>query len=154
MARRRSRRRLSPAEKKALASLRDYVREQGLNDTAPRRAVLIAALRMRSRFSAEDLVAELASGAEPVSRATVFRSLALLVDSGHLMRRDLDEGVARYEAGGHCDHDHLVCSRCRKVTTFRSPSMRDVILRAARRNGFEVESVDLKLLGCCRDCRD
>ena len=57
MARRRSRRRLSPAEKKALASLRDFVREQGLNDTAPRRAVLIAALRMRSRFSAEDLVA-------------------------------------------------------------------------------------------------
>ena len=115
--------------------------------------MLIAALRMRSRFTAEDLVAELAASRKPVSRATVFRSLALFVEGGLLVRRDLDEGVARYEAAGLCDHDHLVCVQCRRVYVFRSPSMRDALDRAARRNGFSVEAVDLKLLGLCRDCR-
>lgn len=115
---------------------------------------MVAALRMRSRFTAEELVAKLAASREPVSRATVFRALALFVESGHLVRRDLDEGVARYEVAGQCDHDHLVCVRCRRVYAFRSPKMRAVIESTARRNGFHVDSVDLKLLGRCRDCRD
>src|SRR5687768_16944663 len=53
--------------------IRNQLTERGVRDTAPRRAVVDAAVRRRGRFTANDIVEELAS--RRVGRATVFRTL-------------------------------------------------------------------------------
>jgi len=63
--------------------IRDQLNEHGIRDTAQRRAV-DEAVRRRGRFTANDIVAELAP--RGVGRAKVFRTLDLLAELGILAR--------------------------------------------------------------------
>jgi len=70
-------------------------------------------------FSAEEINADLPS----VGRATVYRTLKLLVDSGALCKTQLPDGSPRYTRDEHAHHHHVVCTQCGKVDEFRHPSV-------------------------------
>ena len=80
-------------------------------------------------FSAEEINDELPS----VGRATIYRTLRLLVDSGALCKTQLPEGSPRYTRDEHAHHHHVVCTRCGKVEEFRHPSV-ERMLHAMRQD--------------------
>jgi len=76
-----------------------YLRSRGLSFTAEREAVLRQILAGGSHFQADELYLRLAGGkGRPVSRATVYRTLSLLVDCG-LVRK-----VAFVDRHSHYEH--------------------------------------------------
>jgi hypothetical protein len=83
----------SPAE--AITALS----RQGYRVTAPRRAVVTAALRQERPFTAEQLVAETASGEGESGRSTVYRTLEILASLGILSRILNETGRPVYVAG-------------------------------------------------------
>ena len=81
--------------------------------------------------------------------ATVYRTLALLVEEGVLRPVPLPDGTARYELAGLDHHHHFQCRDCGKV--FDVPGcpgkLRDLTPR-----GFELEEHELILYGRCAAC--
>ncbi len=139
--------------KKALEAFHDLLRRRGLKLTRQREALLHAVFATHRHFSAEDLHRDLEKSGHRVSIATVYRSLALLVEGGLVQGLDVGNGRVLYEHTlGHEHHDHMVCLDCGRITEFRSQPIEDLQEEAARAHRFTVVAHSLKLFGYCAQC--
>ena len=82
--------------------------------TASRSAVVAAVARQRGHFTAEAL----AAGLPVVGRATVYRTLKILLAAGVLCRVLMDDGSLHYRLSGPGHHHHLVCVACGTIQDF------------------------------------
>src|SRR5512136_2365637 len=121
----------------AAERLRDYLRSRGLRMTGEREALVRAALGRRRHFTLEELVEEAVGHDARASRATVYRSLPILIEAGILQPVLVSDEPRRFElALGRRHHDHLMCRRCGRVVEFRSGAIEDLQLKVATRHGF------------------
>ena len=141
------------SDPRELQLFEEFIHGRGLRMTAERRAVCLEIFDQHAHVEATAVWHALRRRRVPVSRATVYRNLDLLVECGLVRRQRLGSGRTLYEhvhAGQ--EHDHLVCEHCGKVIEFVSPGI--VALRAeiCRAHGFEPQGHGLQVLGRCRDC--
>jgi len=128
--------------------------ESGRRRTGARAEVIRAALRRKQPFTAQALVAEL--GRTGVGRATVFRTLDLLVSLGALARvHGIEHGTrcVRYTACAPSHHHHLICRGCGRVEEIRASGLEERIAALARAHGFKSLDHGLEVQGLCADCR-
>jgi Fur family ferric uptake transcriptional regulator len=132
-----------------------FLREKGLRLTAQRRRILERAFATHAHFSAEELYGWLgAEAGADVSRATVYRTLALLQEGGFVEALDAGRGELVYEhVLGHAHHDHILCLGCGLIAEFQEPRIEALQEEAARRKGFVLVDHDLRLRGYCRGCQ-
>jgi Fe2+ or Zn2+ uptake regulation protein len=126
----------------------DRLESTGHRMTASRIAVVAAALGTRGQFTAEDVVRQVRG----VGRATVFRTLRLLLDEGVICRILQDDTSLRYRVtsrAGH--HHHLVCTACGEVSDF-TDCADDLMRELARRTDYQVEGHWLEVYGRCPKC--
>jgi len=129
------------------------LREHGVRLTAPRRSILQAALRMKGHFTAEELLARMAAQGIPASKATLYRTLALLVDNGLLEPREFERGSLRYEAAsGGEHHDHMICTTCGAVHEFVDAEIERLQEAACARFGFRILGHSHRIFGLCARC--
>ncbi len=125
----------------------------GQRMTGPRRAIVAYVAPRRDNFSALEIVDELQRRGVGVGRATVFRTLDLLVELGLLHHIRTEAGVGRYAV---CDtrnhHHHFLCIECGKVETVDAPSIEREIERFAAQANFEILNHVLELVGRCAAC--
>lgn len=88
------------------------------------------------------------------ARATVYRTLEILVEAGIVRRMQLASGRASYELElGKEHHEHLVCTSCGKVIEFEKPAIERLQDEVCEAHGFQATSHILKISGICRECR-
>ncbi len=120
--------------------------------TRERELILDRLPTLPGHFSAEDLASALRR--ERVSRATVYRTLDLLVDQGLLQRVHLDEKGACYEMiRGRAPHAHLYCLGCGRLSDYPLPMLARLSGRVERQEGFHAEHLLLRICGYCQQCR-
>jgi len=131
-----------------------FLKERTLKLTPQRKAIFDAAFATHDHFSAETLYGWLReSEARNVSRATVYRTLSLLVEGGFLESLDTGQGELLYEhVLGHRHHDHLVCVDCGRIEEFYDNRIEELQEEAARKKGFTLRSHNLRLFGTCGPC--
>ncbi len=137
----------SPGE--AIAAMAD----RGYRVTAPRRAIIAAALRQERPFTAEQLVADAANGDNESGRSTVYRTLEILASLGVLARILDASGRPVYVAGAPVHRHHLLCDECGTAVPFNACPVDDLAARLASENDFEVHGHLLEIFGTCGDCR-
>jgi Fur family ferric uptake transcriptional regulator len=143
-----------PAPRRAAVALRDYLRRRGLRMTGERQALLRAALARRAHFTLDELARDVMRRDASASRATVYRSLPLLVEAGILQPALVSGEARRFElALGRKHHDHLQCRGCGRIVEFRSEAIEKLQLAIAARHGFRLTSHAHELLGDCAACR-
>jgi Fur family ferric uptake transcriptional regulator len=81
--------------------------------------------------------------------ATVYRSIASLIEEGSLSVVDIAGEPPRYEMGGKKHHHHFHCTRCRRVYDIAG-CVGDPSRLAPPR--FRVASHDVTLAGTCASC--
>ena len=134
-------------------AFRKYLRDHGINFTEPRRKILDVVLEMREHFEAEQVIYALRERALNVGKATVYRTLPLLVDCGILRKVRFDVKQAHYEhAFGEDPHDHMLCRRCGRIVEFSSAEVIELRKRIARQHHFHVVSHRFQLYGLCWEC--
>lgn len=124
-----------------------------LRSTSARRAVITAVLSRSQPFTARELVARLAR--RGIGRATVFRTLDLLVRAGVLSRIHGIEGGERCFHYTRCapeHHHHLVCRACGKVEEIDARRLDARLDSVARGHGFRALSHAVEIQGLCQDC--
>jgi Fur family ferric uptake transcriptional regulator len=104
-----------------LATLED----RGYRVTAPRRSVTGLLERSQEGLSAEEICQELPG----VGRATVYRTLKLLQDTGVLCKLPLPDGAPVYTLARVEHHHHTICMKCGVVGEFRHATI-ERLLRA------------------------
>ena len=88
-----------------------------------------------------------------ISRATVYRNLQQLCESGRICKREIPNGADRYD---HLctDHYHARCVRCGRVFDVDMDYLYDLETRIRDTHGFEFTGHDIVFKGVCKECRD
>jgi Fur family ferric uptake transcriptional regulator len=135
-------------------SFERFLRTRELKLTPQRRRIFERAFSTHEHFSAETLYGWMrAEEGSAVSRATVYRTLGLLVEGGFLGSLDPGSGELLYEhVLGHRHHDHLVCIDCGKIEEFSDERIEAYQREAALRKGFTLHYHNLRLFGTCASC--
>ncbi len=134
--------------------LENYITQHNLKITKQRRAVLETFLSSEEHISAEELY-KMVSAKEPkIGLATVYRTLALLTESGLAAELDFGDGQKRYEHNyQHAHHDHMICTQCGKIIEFQNSLIEKLQEEVAKEHGFEMTTHKLDMFGICKDCR-
>ena len=133
---------------------RAHLHQQRLPLTHQREAIAMALFESNRHLSVDDLAVLLRERGEHVGKATIYRTLSLMVSAGLARELDFGEGFKRYEhQAGEARHDHLICSECGVVERFSNPVLDGVLSEMASESGFIVQSRRLKLYGVCASCR-
>ena len=132
-----------------------YLREQGLPITQQREAVAQAVFSSAGHLSVEEIEQRLRQGEERIGKATIYRTLDLLVKSKLVEEHDFGEGFKRYEhrLSRQPVHEHLICIECGTVIEFRSDEVARIEQRVVSEHGFEPTRHRLEIYGLCRECR-
>ena len=133
----------------------EYLQSRRMRNTRQRRIIVQQVFRQHSHFDAEELIAELSRemADRQVSRPTVYRTLAELVEAGLLRKMDLGgRGVFEHDYG-YPQHDHLHCQQCGKLIEFQSSQLPELRQAVAEKHGFLVTGHRLIISGVCSECR-
>jgi Fur family transcriptional regulator, ferric uptake regulator len=134
---------------------RRYLREQGLPVTQQREAIAEVVFSSSEHLSVEEIEQRLRGGGERIGKATIYRTLEMLVKSGLVQEHDFGEGFKRYEHlfGQKPVREHLICTECGKVSEIHSAELVRVQEEAARRQGFQPARYRLQIFGLCAECQ-
>ena len=129
------------------------LRGAGYRVTSERKAVLDAVLASCRPFSGGDVVAQVSRRDPSVGRATVFRTLEVLVDLGVIGRVHQPGVDAAYVLCSQDHHHHAICSRCGLVVELPGCPLDDAAEKEATAAGFRLESHRLEYYGVCGQCQ-
>ena len=139
---------------KELKVLEGYITQNQLKITRQRRAVLKAFTECENHVSTEELYNMVSLAESKIGLATVYRTLALLTESGLASELDFGDGQKRYEHRYmHSHHDHMICTECGKIIEFNHPLIEKFQEKVAADNKFIITSHKLDLLGLCNECQ-
>jgi Fur family ferric uptake transcriptional regulator/Fur family peroxide stress response transcriptional regulator len=121
--------------------------------TPQRRAVLEVLEAATDHPTAAEVFERVRVASPGIGPATVYRSLALLVENGLALELSLGEGSAARYDGNVGRHDHLVCSSCGAASDIQTPLPAHLIEQLAGSSGYAISHYDLQFHGLCPDCQ-
>ena len=99
--------------------LKKALKKEGLRYTHQRQAIWDELSASDEHRDAEEIYLALYNSGLKVSRATVYRTIDVLVKNNLVRKLDLGDGRARYEHKmDTAHHDHLICVQCGKIEEF------------------------------------
>jgi Fur family ferric uptake transcriptional regulator len=138
----------------ALKVFTKYLNSKNLKMTKERKTVLEEVFHSRGHLEAEDLASNLRRKKKGASRATIYRTLDLLVESGIVRRVDLGHGHSHYELVlDHPHHEHMICIKCGRVIEFSDRSIHKALGRLCKKKNFKLTAHRLQVFGYCKECR-
>ncbi len=120
------------------AVFRRALKKEGLKYTTERAQILDAIIRIPTLFDAERLIADLKRPGMRVSKATVYRTLKLMIDAGILQRVLFDEDHAHYQlVYGTRPQDLIIRVDTRSAIEIDAPELIALRERLCREHGLE-----------------
>ncbi|HCV27879.1 MAG TPA: Fur family transcriptional regulator [Dehalococcoidia bacterium] len=132
------------AQHDAITALEDA----GLRITGQRRQVVAAVERRDGGFTAEDISGQLPG----VGRATVFRTLKLLVNADVICKLALPDGTPIYSPSRVEHHHHSVCTTCGAIEEFRDTTVERVLRSLTREIEGEIVGHRMEVFIRCGSC--
>lgn len=124
----------------------------GHKSTAARRQILALIADQPGTFTAAELLESLEAHAPYIGRATLFRTLDLLISLGALERVRLPAHQDGYVLCDPHHHHHIVCSSCGSVGEVDSEALEAALHAAVRAAGFSPGTHAFELSGLCPSC--
>ena len=141
-------------DNKLLDNFKTILRKEGLKITPQRIAVLKEATKDKGHRESEDIYLAIKSSKTHVSRATVYRTLNILVQNQFVRKLNLGDGRERYESKiDKSHHDHLICIICDKIVEFVDLDIEMLQEKIAKKYQFSLTRHVHQLFGICKECR-
>jgi Fur family ferric uptake transcriptional regulator len=103
-------------------------------------------------FDADQLIDAMKRAGVRLSRATVYRTLAKLVDAGLLRRLELGPKTSYEHDYGYPQHEHLHCGQCGKMIEFQNPAIESAMREVCRQHRFQATGHTFVIRGTCAEC--
>lgn len=132
-----------------------FIDSKGLRRTRQREVIIQAALGTNEHFTADELWEMARKLDKTTSRATVYRTLSLLVESQLLREIDLGRDQTVYDPNfiDSPNHNHLICLDCQKVVEFDDQHISLLEDCITRRLGFSPASKSIRIEAHCEELR-
>jgi Fur family ferric uptake transcriptional regulator len=132
-----------------------FLGQRRMRSTAQRRAIVETVFNTNRHFTAEQLLGWSRQADRSVSRATVYRTLTLLTESGLVREMDLGKDRRFYDPNyaNQPNHSHIRCQDCDQLIEFESEDVTALVAEIGRRLGFTVVSHRLEITGICEELR-
>jgi Fur family ferric uptake transcriptional regulator len=136
----------------ARSTFKAFLTRNGLRVTNQRLAIFEAAYAAEGHYTADDLLDSSRAIDSSVSRATVYRSLPILIDSGALREVDVGHDNKYYMANRHKKNfqAQVVCDNCGKIFEVDAPFMEWYGKAVSERLGMEPVSQRLQVTARCK----
>ena len=119
------------------AVFRQHLKGDGLKFTPERAKILDAVIQMERVFEADELLYEMRRRANRVSKATIYRTLKLLVEAGIVEQVLYDPKMSHYRlAYGKPSSDQMVCVETGRTIEFTAPELQALRDRIAAEHGW------------------
>ena len=134
----------------------EFLESSGKRLTRQRRLIVEQVFSHHDHFDADELIEHLQPliAQRKVSRPTIYRTLAELVEAGMLRKMNLGARAVYEHEYGYPSHDHLYCQNCNRLIEFHSAELERIRDLVARRLHFEVVSHRMFITGVCEECRE
>jgi len=135
--------------------LEEFITRKGLRRTVQRERIVEVAFSRDEHFTAEELYDRVKKTDGETSRATVYRTLGMLVEADLLRQIDLGESQISYDPNFHDkpSHNHLVCIDCGRVVEFEDENVDLQTDCVTRRLGFKTMRQSIKIEANCEQLR-
>ena len=120
----------------------------GYRITKPRLSVIDLLSRKVRGFKADDICDELPD----VGRATVYRTIKLLLEAGVICKLALPDGTPIYSTALVHHHHHTVCVKCYSVGEFRHTTIERLLRSLEREVSGEIVEHRMEVFTLCEDC--
>jgi Fur family ferric uptake transcriptional regulator len=136
-----------------IQKFRDYIKERGLRNTPEREMIIEEIFSTHDHFDVDGLFLRMRNKKKTVSRASIYRTIPLLVESGLIKEVFFEDGHLHYEhIYGHKHHCHLRCICCGKNFEFTDDEIEKIQRQIGKKYDFLVTSHRFELLGYCPQC--
>lgn len=139
----------------AKQQFREFLVRKRLRLTAQRRAITETTFDTQQHFTAEQLLKWSRQRDKSVSRATVYRTLPLLTESGLVREMDFGGDHKFYDPNyaERPHHNHIICQECGKIFEFESTEIERLGKSISKRLGFTVQAHRLQITATCDEFR-
>ena len=134
-------------------TFKDFLTSKGLRVTNQRLAIFDAAYEHPDHFTAEDLLVRSREIDDSVSRATVYRALPILTESGRIRAGEVGRDYKCYMANRNATtfQAQVICIDCDKIFEIDAPFMEWYGKTVADKLALNVESQRLQVTAHCED---
>jgi Fur family transcriptional regulator, ferric uptake regulator len=105
-------------------------------------------------FTAEKLQGDADRQRVVVARATIFRALEVLTETGIVERLDMPSGEHAFVVCEPAHHHHVVCASCGRATQASDHGLQRVAAAIGLETGYRIDTHRLELFGLCPDCQE
>lgn len=132
----------------------ERLQKEHIKITRQRRIIIGIIYEHQDHIDVEELYKILKKNKAGVSRATIYRTLDLLVSKRFVNKMDFGEGRSVYEFKlGQPHHDHMKCLRCGKVIEFNDHIIELRQNTICQNYRFLPSSHIMQIYGICYECR-
>ncbi len=128
-------------------------KQEHIDNFEDRFKVLEAFLQTEKHVTVEEVVRLLEGNGWKLETEFVHETLQLMCRFGFAHQSRFDNGVILYEhrhLGQH--HDHMVCTKCRKILEFEEKQIEQLQIKIAAAQGFHMLQHKLEIYGICNSC--
>ena len=126
-------------EKNKISVLNKVLQSEGLRYTHQRQAIWDEIKNSENHRDAEEIYIQIKSNGVKVSRATVYRTIDILVKNNLIRKMDVGEGRSLYEMRRENEHhDHMICLDTGDIIEFFNSELEELQDKIAENYGYRV----------------
>lgn len=128
-------------------------KQEYIDDFEGRFSILEVFLQTEKHLTSSELVELLKEKGYHFEPDYVRDTLKLMIRFGFAKKNRFNNGPVRYEhmhLGQH--HDHMICTKCRKIVEFREDRLEDLQAQIAKAHGFHMLQHKMEIYGICSEC--
>jgi Fur family transcriptional regulator, ferric uptake regulator len=132
-----------------------FLAHKNLRITTQRQVIIDTVFSTEEHFTAEQLLDWSRAKDSSISRATVYRTLPLLTESGLVREMDFGKDYKFYDPNyaEHPDHNHIICNDCSKIVEFESEKLAKLENEITQKLGFAIKAQRLQITGTCEELK-
>jgi Fur family ferric uptake transcriptional regulator len=133
----------------------EFLARKSLRVTVQRQVIIDTVFSTDQHFTADQLLEWSRARDRSVSRATVYRTLPLLTESGLVREMDFGKDHKYYDPNyaDHPNHNHIICQDCEKIVEFESEKIARLENEISHKLGFEIRAQRLQITGRCEELK-
>ncbi|MCS7199394.1 MAG: transcriptional repressor [Caldimicrobium sp.] len=138
-----------------IEKFRQFIKQKGLKYTPEREEILREILSLEDHFDVESLYLQLKKKNSKISKASIYRTLPLLVEGGYIQEVYKQGGHSHYEVTlNKQPHLHFICIQCGEVKEALDHRLNNLIEEFERQSKYRFLTYHLEIFGLCPNCRE
>ena len=121
-------------------------------NTIQRSLVFEAVNKLQCHATADEIYQTIMKEHPNISRATVYRNLKLLSETGEIRKMEIPGGVDRFDHRIQ-EHCHVRCEKCGRVFDVDIEYITGLEKNITESHGFAFTGYDILFRGICPDCQ-